>query len=713
LAGDAVVDRKRGVTGAQLLQTLLQPRSVAIIGASDTPSKASGRTLAYLRRYGYQGAILPVNAARATVQGVPAYASIDVLPETPDLAVIVLPATSVPQAVVDCGRKGIPSAIVFASGYAETGPEGQRAQEQLIRVAREAGVRILGPNCIGTVGAASGLTATFMTGLDQDRFALEDDGIAFVTQSGAMGGFILNMAQSTGVGVGRFVSTGNEADVTFEEVLAALVEDPAVRVILGYVEGIRDPDRFRGALARARDRGVPVALLKVGRSARGASAAQSHTGALVGSDTVYDGLFAQYGVFRPTSIEELMDLGRALSTSRRPSGRRLTIVTLSGGAGALMTDAADELGLHVEPWEREWSDRLRAVLPAFASVTNPIDTTGALAADVELLRPTLATCLEHPGTDIAVVLVGNLEREEDAVVDILVAGAATSRKPLVVVWVGGSGRPVLLLSRAGIPAFTDPVRAARAIAAMVAGATGRPLRGLATPPVGAESASVASAGGTVLDEVEVKRLLKSAGVAVVDERACAGPEDAVAAADVLGYPVVLKLLSQEVPHKSDRGYVLLGLGNPGEVRDAATAMQGRARAEGVSDVRLVVQQLVRSDTELILGMRVDETFGPVIALGLGGVLAEVLGDVQVRVPPIDRADVVSMIEGLRGRALLDGARGRPAVDLERLADAVLGFSQFVCQHPGEYASLEVNPLVVRSDGSVVAVDGLAIRTDRS
>jgi acyl-CoA synthetase (NDP forming) len=432
---------------------------------------------------------------------------------------------------------------------------------------------------------------------------------------------------------------------------------------------------------------------------------------MVGSDAVYDGLFAQYGVFRPASIEELMDLGRALSTPRQPSGGRVTIVTLSGGAGALMTDAAEELGLRVEGWEREWSDRLRLVLPAFASLTNPIDTTGALAADVELLRPTLATCLEHPGTDIAVVLIGNLEREEDAVVDILAAGAAVSPKPLVVVWVGGSGRPVLLLSRKGIPVFTDPVRAARAIAAMVAAASGRrQLR-----PAGqltAEPGPLAPAAGTVLDEVEVKRLLKASGIAVVEERACAGPDGAVAAAADLGYPVVLKLLSQEVPHKSDRGYVILGLGTAQEVRDAATTMQSRARAEGVRDIRLVVQQFVRSDTELILGMRVDDVFGPVIALGIGGVLAEVTGDVQVRVPPIDRADVFAMIDGLRGRALLDGARGRPAVDRERLADTVLGFARFVSQHLGEYASVEVNPLLVRSDGSVIAVDALAIRAER-
>lgn len=698
-----------------LVRSLLDPDSVVIIGASDSPRKASGRTLAYLKRYAYRGDVYVVNPTRRVVQGVTSYARVADLPVSPDVAIIVLPAPAVAGAIRESGRKGIRTAIVFASGFAEAGPDGVRAQEELTLVAAAEGVRVLGPNCVGTVGAPRGFTAAFMSGLDQDRFELKDDGIAFVTQSGAMGAFILSMAQSSGLGLGRFVSTGNEADITFEEILAGLVDDPTVRVILGYVEGIRDASILREALGRAKRRGIPVGLMKVGRSTRGAQAAQSHTGALVGSDGAYEGLFAQYGVFRADTIDALLDFGRVFASPRWPTGDRLSIVTLSGGAGVLMTDAADDLALSVEPWDPEWSSRVAEVLPEFASVANPIDMTGALTTDLGLLRATTDICLAHPGTDVVVVLLGNLDREEDALVDALVAAGRTSPKPLIVVWVGGSGRPIERLSRAGVPTFTEPMRAMRAVSALVTAATGRdPGERKDAQRARDEAAQVAggSPAAQVLDEVAAKVLLASYGIATVAERACADPDAAAAAADGMRYPVVVKLLSEEVPHKSDLGFVRLAVQDAREVRSVADDVQARARALGITDVRIVVQEMVKVQTELILGMKIDPTFGPLIALGVGGVLTEVADDVQVRLPPLQGEDVVSMVRSLRYRQLLEGVRGRSAVDSESLRDTVLAFSRLVLERGAEFESLEINPLMVTDSGTVVAVDALAVRRTR-
>ncbi|CAN5345153.1 acetate--CoA ligase family protein [soil metagenome] len=702
-------------TPAQLVARLVSADSVVVIGASDEPKKASGRTLHYLQKYGFMGRIFPVNPNRDTVQGLASYASVADLPEVPELAVIVLPAAAVPDAIREVGAFGVHTAIVFASGFAEVGGEGVQAQAELLAVAREARVRMLGPNCVGTVGAGNALTAAFMTGLDQDRFDLTDDGVAFVTQSGAMGAFLLSMAQSTGLGLGRFVSTGNEADISLPEVIEGFVDDPSTTAVLGYIEGIRDASSFRRALTRARERHVPVGLMKVGRSTRGAVAAQSHTGALVGLDSVYDGLFQQYGVFRAHDVDELLDLGRVFASPKRAAGPRLSIVTLSGGAGVLMTDAAEDVGLEVLPWEPEWSARVAAVLPDFASVTNPIDTTGAIASDQAMLRETSVIALEHPGTDVVAVMIGNLDREEDSVCAMLIEAAKSSVKPLIVIWVGGSGRPVEILSHEGIPTFTEPLRAMRAIAALVkwSGQIGSG-RGLTT----GEPASVHPMAADVeplrvLDEVASKELLSAYGVGTVPEVEVDSAEGAVRALHKVGFPAVVKLLSTEVSHKSDHGLVKVGLNSAEEVRSAAEEVLAIAERMGVSDRRIVVQKLVRSETELILGMRRDTVFGPVIALGIGGVLTEIAADVQVRLPPLSEDDVDSMLGGLRARALLEGVRGRTPLDRELLRATVLGFSRLIVERGAEFDSIEINPLLVDESGASVAVDALAFLVPNS
>ncbi|MBC7279332.1 acetate--CoA ligase family protein [Nocardioides sp.] len=700
-------DSDDSASSVDLVRHLFAARSIAIVGASSNGLKAAGRTLRYLEMHGFQGEIYPVNPSRDEVQGVRCYAALSELPAVPELAVVVLQASEVAAAIAECGELGVPVVIVFASGFAETGPEGAALQDEVAAVARRYGVRVLGPNCNGVIGAADGVTATFMTGIDDESLVLRDDGIAFVTQSGAMGAFILTEAQLSGVGLGRFVSTGNEMDISLSEVIEGLVQDDTTKVVLGYVEGVRAPQRLRQALAAARANGVPVCLMKVGRSQAGAAAAASHTGALAGADVVFDGLLAQYGAVRAHDVDHLLDLGRVFGLSARPKGGRLTVITLSGGAGVLMADAIEDYGLSLAPWDQDWSERMGAVLPAFASVGNPIDVTGALVTDPDLLRKALDVAIEHPDTDIITVLVGNMQRQEDLVCEIVESAAARTDRPIVTVWVGGTGRAVPRLARCGLVGFTEPVRAIRALSALV-------RFWVPDEPTPATSAAdpqaEAVAGQVVVDEVEAKRLLAAHGVPVVPEGEVMTADEAAEAATRLGFPAVVKILSTEVAHKSDLGLVQVGLADAGQVRAAAEQILAAAEEHGMTDRRLVVQPMISSETELILGMRRDPMFGPVVVLGIGGVLTEIAADVQVRLPPLTTDDARAMMNRLRYAELLDGPRGRVAVDRDALAATVVSFADLVEREGSDLESLEINPLLIDESGRPVAVDALLVRS---
>ncbi|MFC5676395.1 acetate--CoA ligase family protein [Aeromicrobium endophyticum] len=699
-------------TASEVVSLLLHATAITIVGASDNGAKASGRTMRYLRKYGYKGDIYPVNPSRETVQGEPAYASIEQLPAVPDVAVIVLPKAAVAAAIEACGAKGIRFAIVFAAGYAEVGAEGAQEQAELAAVAERAGVRFLGPNSVGAVMAAEAVTTAFMTGLDQDRFALRDDGVAFVSQSGAMGGFVLNMAQSDGLGVGRFFSTGNEADLALGELMEGLVDEGSTRAMLAYVEGVRDGEAFCRALEKAQRARVPVVLMKVGRSERGAVAAASHTGALAGSDAVLDGILERYGAQRAEDVEQLVDFGRVFAANRIPRGRKVSIMTISGGAGVLMTDYAEDLGLDVFEWDQPWQRRMAEILPMYAPVSNPIDTTGAIAADQQILTDGLQLCLDNPETDIAIVLLGNLEMEEDGLCDRIIEVAAGSDKPILVAWVGGSGNPRRILSSAGVPTFTDPVRAMRAAAALADWALAEPP---APSPAGPSSelsvlkdrlAAMADDGVSMLHEMQSKKVLAQSGIPVTREIEARSPAEARAAADEIGLPVVLKLLSDEVEHKSDIGGVKLGLADLDAVEDAAAEVLAIADRLELTERSVVVQESVTGGAELILGATHDPTFGPVVVVGLGGIFTEVLRDVAMRPAPIDPGEARRMVASLRGVALLRGTRGLPVADESRLAAAISDFSRAFAEISPAVESIDVNPLVITGSGGVMALDGV-------
>ncbi|MEB3370408.1 acetate--CoA ligase family protein [Saccharopolyspora mangrovi] len=690
------------------IHRMLHPRSIAVLGASNNPVKLSGRAIALMKRFGYIGRLLPINPVRAQVQGLPAYPGLADVDGDIDLAMIMLPADQVVAAVRDCAERGIPVAIVGAAGFAELDEAGARLQQQLSEVVADTGIRLLGPNCLGMFSLKDRAMPTFTSAMDGD-FQLREGALAFVSQSGAFGTFIFSAAQHAGLGISHFLNTGNEADLSVGELLGGLVELDEVRVLMAYLEGVHDGRELLAVARRAHELDKPVLVVKVGRSEAGARAAASHTASLAGEDAVFDGVVRQFGVVRVDGMEQLLDVGMIFADGRRTRGRRLTTLSLSGGAGVLMADAAAHHGLDVIPWEPEWQTRMAEVLPAFGSARNPVDLTANLISDPAMLRRALEIAVEHPGSDVIAVLLGNADHAADELIGAIEHAYRSTDRPLVVVWTGGSGRPREWLRELGIPCFTDPGRAAAALGALasyslrLAPPSPQRPRDIDRRAVRAILCEARDHGRAQLDEHESSRLIAAYGVPCAGAFPAKDPPSAVAAAHDLGTPVAVKLLSRTIGHKSDVGGVRLNLSTEAEVLAAADDL---LRLD--PDAKLLVQRM-SSGTELIVGIKRDPAFGPVVVVGLGGVLVEVLADSRVGVAPLDTASAKRLLRSLRGSRIFDGVRGEPARDLDAAADAVSRLSWLAHDLADDLEELDVNPLLVDHNGAV-AVDCLAVLT---
>lgn len=443
---------------------LFHPQSIVVYGASSDPEKLSGRPLAYLAKLGYEGQVYAVNPRRTEVQGVRAYADVAGVPGPVDLAIVVVPAESVHEAVQRCADAGVRAAIVFASGFGEIGERGRGPQEELAAIARRSGMRLLGPNCLGSFAAPDNAFATFSTAFDDDGVERRDSPVGLVTQSGAVGTFTYSTMNRSGVGVRYFANTGNEADITAVELLRSLVDADDVEVLMGHLEGVKDTDALQELVRAADERGKPLLLLKAGRTAPGARAVAAHTASVAGDDLWFDHVLAGGGAIRLRSMEGMADAALFFVTGRRAAGPRLSIVTLSGGAGALAADAAVEAGLVVEPWTSEARAALAAELPYFGSTANPIDVTGSMINDIGILGRTLAATVDNRDTDSVLVVLGNADRGVDEIVAALRVAYAATEKPFAVAWTGGSGRGLARLLEIGIPAYRDPSRAVAVLA---------------------------------------------------------------------------------------------------------------------------------------------------------------------------------------------------------------------------------------------------------
>lgn len=696
---------------------MFNPRSVAVVGASNDPIKLSGRPIDYLKRFGYDGVIYPVNPSRSRVQGLRAYPDLASIGEVPDLVMLMVGASSTPDVVRECGRLGVRVVIASAAGFAETGAEGAALQQDLEAAIAESSVRVLGPNCLGLIGTASRLTATFTSALDEGD-TIPAGSTALVSQSGAFGTFIFSSGRMAGVEFSHYANTGNEVDLDVIEILAALCDKPEVTTLSAYFEGITGGHRLAELGRRAMEADKPLIVAKAGRSAEGARAVSSHTASLVGSDDVFKDVCEQYGVIAVESINDIVDMMLIFDQGRRMDGRRLTILTLSGGAAALMTDVASANGIRVAAWEPEWRQRMAATIPSFGSTGNPIDLTAELIRDPEILRGALEVAIEHPGTDVITVLIGNASQGSERLVDIIADANARSTKPIVVVWTGNNRRPLDALADRKVARYDDPARAARALGVLATYghrrrkilAAGAPEQAAATVDVPQLLAAARAEDAEQLDELRAGRLLRGWGISVVQGAEVASADAAWAAAQEVGLPCVAKLLSAHVAHKSDVGGVLLGLADEEAVRAGYDRLAALGRELGVADARVMVQPMLTKDPddlELIVGAHRDLSFGPVVTVGLGGVLVDVLDDSVSLLPPFGRQEALHALRRLRGGRLLGDFRGRAARDVDALADLMVRFSQAVVGLGDEVEEMELNPVLLHETGrGVIGLDAL-------
>jgi len=693
------------------LAPLFEPRSVAIYGASSDPRKIGGRPLDFLKRSGFAGALYPINPKTAQIQGLPAFASLAAAPGPVDLAVIAVPAPAVVAAVEDCTRHGVRGAVILSSGFAEAGGEGVQWQQRLAEIARESGMRIVGPNCLGIINAGVGLLATFSpTAADS---GLTRGGVSVVSQSGAFGGYCLGLLRQRGIGLNLWITTGNQSDVDFADCVEHFVDDPATRVIVGYLEGATDGHRLIATLERAQRCGKPVVVMKVGSSEAGAAAAASHTASLAGADAVYEGVFRQYGVYRARTIDELFDVAYACSTARsRPAGDRLGLVTISGGVGVLMADAAAPLGLDVAPMPDDAQRELKALLP-FAGTRNPVDTTAHILNDMSLFQKNLELVLERGNYDQLIVFLSTVGLVPGISLELIAQlRHVLARFPDRLVTISTLSDPSVrkLYEAEGMMVFDDPARAVRVAAALrhFARVATRAGSGAPAPELPHGALPVPS---TAVNEVAAKALLASAGIPVVRELVAATADAAAGSADEIGYPVVLKIASADIAHKSEIGGVIVGLRDEAQVRAAfGTLMQRaehhapRARLDGV-----VVARMAGQGVETILGVVRDPVFGPVVMFGLGGVFVEAFKDVAFRVAPFGVDEARAMINEVKGRILLTGLRGQPPSDENALADAIAALSVYAAHHEADIESIDINPFVVLAQGQGgLALDALIV-----
>jgi len=688
---------------------LLAPQSVAIVGASSDPGRIGGRPVRYYRQAQFAGRLYPINPNRNEIQGYKAYPSVEDVPDRIDLAVLAIPAPQVTPVVEQCARKGARAVVVFSAGFAETTAAGAALQHELAATAAHHGVRVLGPNCLGLFNVRAGHFPTFSS-FPEAGLPLPGR-VGLVTQSGAYGTHVLMQARARRLGVNIWASTGNEADIDVAELVEALARDPDTDVIACYLEGVRSAAAFLRALGASHAAQKPVILMKVGRSAVGAAAAASHTASLAGSDAVFDAAIRPFGVERVDTTERLLDLAYAASRSRLPRGRRLGIVTISGGAGVLMADAAEKEGLEVPPMPAEVQQRLIAANP-LGSPKNPVDITGQALNDFGLVRDHVAALLEEADYDSAVGFFTSWPASS-AIGPRLQAALREGTK-------GRGERPMALVMLAPSPiqesyeddgflVFEDPSRAIAAIGGMARLAVRLAM------PLHRERPELAATAqplpGHRLSEAEAKRLLGTAGMNLLPERLVRSAAEARAAAAALGCPVAMKVASPDIAHKTEIGAVALGVTSPAAASHAFDEiMAATARGAPAASIDgVLVAPMAGDGVEIIVGARNDPVFGPVVMVGIGGIFVEVLKDVALRVGAVDRDEACRMLGELKGFALLAGARGRPRADLDAAADAIAQLSAYALANAGRFETIEVNPLLVRPAGQgAVVLDALVV-----
>ncbi len=677
------------------LTPLLAPRSIAILGASNDKARIGGRPIAYMKAQGFRGAIYPVNPNRTEVQGLTAFPSVAALPEVPDVAIVAVPAEIAVAAIEQLGARGVKGAVVFTAGFAEVDADGEAAQARMVEAARAHGMRLLGPNCLGVFDGQHGYYATFSSAFDSGWPVQGRIGIA--SQSGAYGTHLFTIARNRGIGASVCIMTGNEADVTMGECIGWLAENPDVDVIAVYAEGIREAEGFIAALEAARAARKPVVMMKVGRSALGSTAAQSHTASIAGDDAVTEAVMAEFGVVRARNSEEMLDIAHTATRRIYPARNTLGMITVSGGAGVLVSDVAEQFGVAMPPMPEEAQAKLRALV-SFCAPRNPVDATAQVANDVELLSPFMESLVRDGGYSSVLAFFSMVASSGrwPAMRERLNAVRATHPDRLYVMSAIAPPEQVRELEAAGWICHEDPTRAVAAIAAM--GRFGAAFA--APPPLPPPVVPRVDLPLGPISEAEAKRLLAAAGIASAREAECATAEQAVEAARGFGFPVVMKIFSPDIMHKSEIGGVLLDVSDAEAVRAGFALLLERARS-AAPDARIdgvIVARQLKGGVECILGIHRDPVFGPVAMFGLGGIFVEVLRDVVFRRCPFGTDVAEQMIRGIRGAPLLLGARGRKPADVRALAEMLARLSAFAVQAGPGLRSVDLNPVFAMPEG---------------
>ncbi len=684
-----------------MLEMFSDPKSVAVVGASRTPGKLGHAVLQNILRYGYEGAVYPINPQTQEILGLKSYPSVLLVPDPIDLAVVLVPSRQVSQILVECGEKGVRGA------FREVGSEGWHREHDMMSIARRYAMRLIGPNSLGLIDTIVRLNASFAAGMPARGT------IAFMSQSGALCTSLLDMALAQHVGFSRFVSLGNKADADEVAFVKAWQDDPCTNVIMAYLEGIEKGSEFM-RVARETSSKKPIIAIKSGTTSSGSRAVSSHTGTLAGSERAYEAAFRQSGVIRAQSVQDLFDYAIAFARQPLLALDRIAIVTNAGGPGIMATDACERSGLQLASLESRSMERLRAALPSAASVLNPVDLLGDAAAD----RYSVALeAVAHDANVGGVVVILTPQIMTDVEGTARVVGELSQRvdKPIVGCFMGQDtvAPGINILNRHRVPNYPVPERAVAALAAMRRYRLWRERPPQQLERFAVDEAVVRQAfsevraeGRLAMGDTETGEIMQAYGIRTPATRLARSPEEAVHLAEEVGFPVAVKISSPDILHKTDVGGVKLNVGTPGEVRDAFELMVYRARRY-MPEAEIwgcLVQEMILEGKEVIVGMHRDPHFGPLMMFGLGGIYVESLRDVTFRIAPFDRREAREMIGEIRAAGILRGTRGEGPLDIEALADSLLRLSQLVMDFP-EIVEFDVNPLTVFEDGrGLVGID---------
>jgi len=691
------------------LKAALDPRSVAIIGASENPNKVGGRPVHYLDKFGFKGKIFPINPSRAEVQAHKCYKSLDDLPEAPDMAIVAVAGDNAIGAVEDCAAHGVKIAVVMASGFGEVDAVAGKAKERrMVEAAHKAGMRIVGPNSQGLANFGTGAIASFSTMfMDMDR---AEGHVAMLSQSGALSTVPVGFLRQRGIGVRHTHATGNDADISVGELAVAVAEDPEVKLLLLYLESIPDTKYLEELAAVALDRDLPIVALKSGRSEAGRQAAQSHTGALANEDRVVDAFFEHHGIWRAPDMRGLVEATELYLKGWKPKGRRLVAISNSGAVCVLTADAASAVGMPMAKLAPETDKKLKTILPSFATTTNPIDLTAALLSNSRLFGDILPVIAEDPAADaflIGVPVAGPGYDVEAFARDAAAFGKHTG-KPLVIAATQRSVADQFAAEGSSVfPTETEAVTALHQFLAhreLMARTLARKMQRTTAAP------AISATATTMLNEADSLALLAARGLPVVPHRLCRSRAEAVAAFEAIGGPVVVKGCSADIAHKSELGLVKLGVKSREETGEVWAQMEGIIRKHGARFDGVIVAAMAGGRREIMIGAHRDPVFGPVVAVGDGGKYVEIFRDTTLLLPPFSKDDAKAALAKLRIAPLFAGVRGEVPMDVDALCEAIVKIGELMLDPAAKVMSLDLNPVLLDSAGKgCVVVDAVVFR----